>query len=61
MPKYEQCSAHHMIIADCCGLGCINCGVCKCDPDADDLRHQQEEREQEAIEANQLPAEGPNK
>lgn len=28
--KKKNCLAHDLILADCCGLGCANCGVCKC-------------------------------
>lgn len=31
----ENCLAHHLIIASCCGLGCANCGTCKCTPAID--------------------------
>jgi len=26
----QTCLAHHLIIADKCGLACANCGACKC-------------------------------
>jgi len=29
--KKKDCVASDMIISDCCGLGCANCGVCKCE------------------------------
>lgn len=36
--KKFDCLAHHMIITDCCGLGCANCGACKCD-DKPEVKH----------------------
>lgn len=34
--KKDNCQAHHMIIADCCGLGCANCLICKCEVNVKD-------------------------